>query len=42
MNPCRLQKAGCPVNMLSIQYRMHPSIRQFPSRYFYNNELQDG
>lgn len=24
----RLQKQGCPVKMLSVQYRMHPEIRQ--------------
>lgn len=24
----RLQKQGCPVKMLSVQYRMHPAIRQ--------------
>ncbi len=39
---CRFQKAGCPVTMLSVQYRMHPCIRQFPSQHFYNNQLQDG
>ena len=38
----RFQRAGCPVTMLSVQYRMHPSIRQFPSQHFYNNQLQDG
>lgn len=37
----RLQQAGCPVKMLSVQYRMHPSIREFPSMHFYNNRLQD-
>lgn len=38
----RFQKAGCPVTMLSVQYRMHPFIRQFPSQHFYNNQLLDG
>jgi len=28
--------------MLDIQYRMHPSISQFPSLEFYDLELQDG
>jgi senataxin len=31
-----------PVSMLSIQYRMHPEIRLFPSLHFYNNNLRDG
>ncbi|KDN52050.1 hypothetical protein K437DRAFT_232872 [Tilletiaria anomala UBC 951] len=30
------------VYLLSIQYRMHPSISRFPSSRFYNDELQDG
>ncbi|KAK4777605.1 hypothetical protein SAY87_017792 [Trapa incisa] len=38
----RFQKAGYPVLMLKEQYRMHPQIRSFPSREFYNNELEDG
>ena len=38
----RLQRAGCPVKLLSIQYRMHPTIRQFPSNYFYGSLLEDG
>ncbi|PKI50261.1 probable helicase MAGATAMA 3 [Punica granatum] len=38
----RFQKAGYPVLMLREQYRMHPQIRSFPSREFYNNELEDG
>ena len=28
--------------MLRTQYRMHPAIAEFPSRYFYNSELQSG
>ncbi len=27
--------------MLSIQYRMHPAIRAYPSRIFYENRIQD-
>ncbi|KAL6302769.1 SEN1 N terminal-domain-containing protein [Sparassis latifolia] len=30
------------VNLLSIQYRMHPDISQLPSRLFYDRRLQDG
>ncbi|KTW30689.1 hypothetical protein T552_00402 [Pneumocystis carinii B80] len=39
----RMQK-NCPssVHMLSIQYRMHPCISQFPSKIFYSNKLFDG
>ena len=28
--------------MLNTQYRMHPSIRLFPSLHFYGNNLIDG
>ncbi|KAK4390269.1 putative helicase DDB [Sesamum angolense] len=28
----RFQQAGCPTMLLSVQYRMHPQIRDFPSR----------
>jgi hypothetical protein len=37
----RLQQQGCPVNVLTVQYRMHPDIRSFPSQHFYDNKLQD-
>ncbi|XP_033101903.1 uncharacterized protein LOC117105022 isoform X2 [Anneissia japonica] len=29
-----------PVHLLRTQYRMHPEICSFPSRHFYNNELE--
>ncbi|KAF3504992.1 hypothetical protein F2Q69_00045549 [Brassica cretica] len=38
----RLQKAGYPVKMLKTQYRMHPEIRSFPSKEFYEEALEDG
>ncbi|KAF6149170.1 hypothetical protein GIB67_026026 [Kingdonia uniflora] len=38
----RFQQVGCPSLLLSIQYRMHPQIRDFPSRYFYQGRLTDG
>ncbi|PKA50751.1 putative helicase MAGATAMA 3 [Apostasia shenzhenica] len=37
----RFQQAGCPTMLLSVQYRMHPQIREFPSRYFYQARLTD-
>ncbi|KAF5442421.1 hypothetical protein F2P56_035079 [Juglans regia] len=37
----RFQQAGCPTMLLSVQYRMHPEIRDFPSRYFYQGRLTD-
>jgi len=37
----RLQAQGCPVVVLTVQYRMHPEIRSFPSRHFYENKLED-
>lgn len=37
----RFQLAGCPTMLLSVQYRMHPQIRDFPSRYFYQGHLVD-
>ncbi|CAA0823851.1 P-loop containing nucleoside triphosphate hydrolases superfamily protein [Striga hermonthica] len=37
----RFQQAGCPTMLLCVQYRMHPHIRDFPSRYFYQGRLTD-
>ncbi|XP_071701785.1 probable helicase MAGATAMA 3 [Rutidosis leptorrhynchoides] len=37
----RFQQAGCPTILLSVQYRMHPQIRDFPSRFFYQGRLTD-
>ncbi|OAP07360.1 hypothetical protein AXX17_AT2G14490 [Arabidopsis thaliana] len=37
----RFQLAGCPTLLLTVQYRMHPQIRDFPSRYFYQGRLKD-
>ncbi|XP_010541131.1 PREDICTED: uncharacterized ATP-dependent helicase C29A10.10c [Tarenaya hassleriana] len=37
----RFQQAGCPTLLLTVQYRMHPQIRDFPSRYFYQGRLSD-
>ncbi|GKV09300.1 hypothetical protein SLEP1_g20822 [Rubroshorea leprosula] len=37
----RFQQAGCPTVLLSVQYRMHSQIRDFPSRYFYQGRLTD-
>ncbi|CAN0547209.1 unnamed protein product, partial [Ectocarpus sp. 12 AP-2014] len=37
----RLERAGYPVHMLTVQYRMHPEIRAFPSARFYNGRLTD-
>ncbi|CAL1130922.1 unnamed protein product [Cladocopium goreaui] len=30
------------INMLQVQYRMHPLIREWPSLQFYGGKLQDG
>ena len=38
----RLQSANHPVLPLLTQYRMHAEIRQFPSRFFYEDALMDG
>lgn len=37
----RLKEAGMPVHLLDTQYRMHPVIRSFPARYFYEDRLKD-
>jgi senataxin len=37
----RLVEAGTNYCLLAIQYRMYPSIRTFPSAYFYQNKLKD-
>ncbi|OLQ15466.1 Regulator of nonsense transcripts 1-like [Symbiodinium microadriaticum] len=37
-NPCRLKAS----TMLEVQYRMHQSIRSFPSSQFYESRLLDG
>ncbi|KAL9257030.1 putative ATP-dependent helicase C29A10.10c, partial [Drosera capensis] len=37
----RFQQAGCPTMLLTVQYRMHPQIRDFPSRHFYQGRLTD-
>ena len=38
----RLLSNGLPAHMLTTQYRMHPTIREFPSSRFYENKLEDG
>lgn len=38
----RLEAAGCEVHLLDTQYRMHPSIRAFPDKHFYQGRLKDG
>lgn len=38
----RLLSNGLPAHMLTTQYRMHPTIREFPSSRFYENRLDDG
>jgi senataxin len=38
----RLQTGGYPVNVLDVQYRMHPEISAFPSQEFYQGRLKDG
>lgn len=36
----RLALAGIQPCMLTVQYRMHPIIAQFPSQRFYGNLLK--
>ena len=38
----RLQSAGYPVQILDMQYRMHPNICKFPSDEFYQGALKTG
>jgi superfamily I DNA and/or RNA helicase len=38
----RLIENGVHPDMLTIQYRMVPQLRQFPSRTFYDDLLKDG
>jgi len=38
----RMLACGLETEMLTTQYRMHPSIREFPSARFYENRLLDG
>jgi hypothetical protein len=38
----RLERLGQPVSLLSVQHRMHPAIRSFPSAHFYDSKLTDG
>ena len=38
----RLVRAGHPKCMLTIQYRMHPSLAHFPSKHFYHGRLTNG
>ncbi|WP_448518352.1 AAA domain-containing protein [Rhodoflexus sp.] len=41
MERCMKSRYGEQISvMLSVQYRMHPDIMAFPSRWFYKNELQ--
>ncbi|KAH9698663.1 UvrD-like helicase ATP-binding domain-containing protein [Citrus sinensis] len=37
----RLSNLGQAKHLLSIQYRMHPSISSFPNSYFYDNKIFD-
>lgn len=37
----RFLDCGVKNYMLQIQYRMHPSIREFPSNQFYEGKLKD-
>ena len=37
----RLTQCGASAALLSVQYRMHPAIRSWPSRFFYSSKLTD-
>ncbi|EXB88355.1 Helicase SEN1 [Morus notabilis] len=37
----RLSSQNHPRHLLSVQYRMHPSISIFPNSEFYHNQIQD-
>ena len=34
-------QAGYPVALLAEQYRMHPTISDWPSRFFYDRRIVD-
>lgn len=38
----RIAASGVAPSMLRVQYRMHPFLREFPSKRFYNGMLTDG
>ncbi len=38
----RMVTLGVPMQMLNVQYRMHPKICAFPNAMFYDNQLQNG
>jgi len=38
----RIADSGVAPSMLRVQYRMHPFLREFPSKRFYNGMLTDG
>lgn len=38
----RLIECGLEPHMLTTQYRMHPTIREYPSARFYDGRLEDG
>ncbi|KAL0965166.1 hypothetical protein UPYG_G00277630 [Umbra pygmaea] len=39
-NSCWENKTPSPVIFLTLQYRMHPDICEFPSKYIYNKDLK--
>ncbi|KAL8009602.1 putative transcription factor IIS, P-loop containing nucleoside triphosphate hydrolase [Plasmopara halstedii] len=38
----RIAESGVASSMLRVQYRMHPFLREFPSKRFYGGMLSDG